>query len=339
MNQKTTRRAFLAGTAAVAAGSYFLTDTRMAQAANPITFRWATSADASEPLATIPVEAAKKIEERSDGRIKITVFPNEQIGTLAEVQEQASLGVPLILDSNPGFASEYGDAALGILQGPYLFSSYDEVEKFADSDLMTEWAASLEKNGLHSLAWNWYSGQRQMIGSRAFSKPADLKGVLVRISGNPIQKAVFESLGATPVQLSRSEIYSALSEGVVNASDGPIPQLLGDKLYEAVHDITLTGHVSMMAGILVSAEAFAKLDPDLQKIMTEEIRSAGEEYTKLQAKKIEDDRVALEKLGVKFHDADQDAFREVSRSFYAGKINAAWSEDLRKKIRDIVTSG
>jgi TRAP-type C4-dicarboxylate transport system substrate-binding protein len=125
----------------------------------------------------------------------------------------------------------------------------------------------------------------------------------------------------------------------VNASDGPIPQLLGDKLYEAVHDITLTGHVSMMAGILVSAEAFAKLDPDLQKIMTEEIRSAGEEYTKLQAKKIEDDRVALEKLGVKFHDADQDAFREVSRSFYAGKINAAWSEDLRKKIRDIVTSG
>ncbi|MDN5926325.1 MAG: TRAP transporter substrate-binding protein DctP [Hyphomicrobiales bacterium] len=339
MNHKTTRRTFLAGTAAVAAGSYFLTDSgNMALAASPVTFRWATSADASEPLATIPVHAAKKIEERSNGRIQITVFPNEQIGTLAEVQEQASLGVPLILDSNAGFASEYGDAAMGILQGPYLFSSYEEVEKFANSDLMTQWAASLEKNGLHSVAWNWYSGQRQMIGSRAFSKPADLKGVLVRISGNPIQKAVFESLGATPVQLSRSEIYSALSEGVVNASDGPVPQLLGDKLYEVAHDITLTGHVSMMAGILVSADAFGKLDPDLQKIMTEEIQSAGEEYTKLQAKKIDDDRVALEKLGIKFHDADQDAFRQISRSFYAGKINASWNEELRQKIRDIVTS-
>ena len=334
MNHNATRRTFLAGTAAAA--SYLLAGTPRGRAASTATFRWATSADASEPLATVPLQAAKKIAERSEGRIQITVFPNEQIGSLAEVQEQASLGVPLILDSNAGFASEYGDPAMGILQGPYLLSSREEAGKLLASDLMADWAASLEKNGLHSIAWNWYAGERHMIGSRAFGEPDDLKGVLVRISGNPIQKAVFESLGATPVQLSRSEIYSALSEGVVNASDGPIPQLLGDKLYEAVHDVTMTGHVTMMGGILVSAQAFSALEPELQTILTEEIQAAGEEYSTLQAKKIEADRVALEKEGVKFHEADRDAFREVSRSFYNGRINAAWSEELRDKIRDIV---
>lgn len=304
-----------------------------------VTFQWATAADGSEPLASVPQEVADAIEERTDGQVHIDVFPNEQLGSLPDIQEQASAGAPIIFDTNPGYASEYGDPAMGILQGPYLFDSYEDINTFLDSDLMSEWTAAMEDQGLHSLAWNWYAGQREMVGTAGYGSPDDLGGRLVRISGNPVQAAIFSSMGATPVELSRSEIYSALSEGVVDASDGPIPQLLGDKLYEVAGHITMTGHVDMIGGIVVGADAFAALDPEMQSIVSEEILKAGEHYTELQAEQGDQDRADLEEQGVTFHEADREAYREAASAFYDGSANPAWTQELREEVTQIVEAG
>ena len=298
----------------------------------PIVFQWGTSSDISEPFYVAAKAAADAIEERSEGRLHIDIYPNEQLGTLPEMHEQAAAGAPLILDTNPGFASEYGSAGMGILQGPYLFDSYDQISAFSDSDLMAEWADELSSGGLHSFAWNWYYGQRQLIGHESYASPKALEGKLVRVSGNAVQATLFRAMGATPVELGRSEIYSGLSQGVVQASDGPIPQLLGDSLFEVADQITLTSHVDMLTGILVGAKAFDALPPDLQEILTDEIKKAGAMFTDLQAESIKKDRKALEDLGVTFNEADKAAYKALSAIFYDGTANPAWTQELRDRV-------
>lgn len=308
-------------------------DQQPAAGEEEINIQWGHSSNESESLHIAATQVAENVAERTDGRVTIDVFANEQLGTLPELHERAAAGAALMLDTNPGFASEYGVPELGILQGPFLFDSPEDLLSFVDTPLMQEWEDGLEENGLHSLSWDWYYGQRHLIGSQPYPDPAALSGAQVRTSGNPVQTATFDALGAIPVELSRSETYSALSQGVVDATDGPFSQLLGDSLYEVADEVSVTGHVDMIQGILIGAEFFDSLPEDVQSIIEEEVAAAGERYTQLSLETGEEDRQELADNGVTINEVDREAFRDAADAFYGGDANPAWTAELRDEVR------
>ena len=91
----------------------------------------------------------------------------------------------------------------------------------------------------------------------------------------------FKTLGATPVTIAWAEVYTGLSQGVVEAAEAPLSTLLGSNLFEVKKKITLTGHFSAISGLVISDKVFKSLSPEWQTILVEEAIKAGNMMTEM----------------------------------------------------------
>lgn len=270
----------------------------------------------SEPINIVARDFAKRVNERSKGLLNVSVFPSSQLGTNNETYEQVRQGAPLIQVIDPGYMSSY-IADFGILNGPYLLNDPADFQKILDSD----WFAQLEKKasakGFHVLSFNYFFGKRHMLGDKPYPNAASLKGVTMRVQPNPLVVKTFEALGARGVALPWVEAYSALAQNVVNAVEAPLGSLVGAKLQEQRKVLTLTGHFTAFVGMAINEQVFNALDPELQKILTEESVAAGKRMTEMTIANDKKILAELEKEGITVvRDVDVSSYREATKKVY-----------------------
>ncbi len=281
------------------------------------------------------VNVAEAVAERSDGRLVIEVFPNGELGQNRDLIEQAVLGEALIVGMDPGYAADVGVSEMGILNGPFLFEDETEVIKLTESDLQESWEEQLRaESGLVSFSWNWYFGPRHIIGDEGYPTPDSLTDVNIRILPNPVWIETFEALPGTPVQLEFSEVYTGLSQGVVDAAEMPLSTYLASSLYEVADTVTLTSHFLQTSGYGIHESIWNSLDAELQTILEEEFHAAGERLTEVTVADQETLRGELEALGVTFVEADRDAYTEAVQPFYSAFPE--WPDDLYEQVRDAI---
>ena len=120
---------------------------------------------------------AQRVKEKTKGRVEIQVFPNSQIGSNQDTYEQARMGAPVICHIDPGYAAELGDPDIAIMNGPFLFDSWDQAKKILTSPLVGAMNENLLKNGkIRVLSWGYYFGQRHIISDKGYPHPAEIKG-------------------------------------------------------------------------------------------------------------------------------------------------------------------
>lgn len=277
-------------------------------------------------------ETAERIEQRSNGTIDITLFCCGQLGGDTDMVEQGLLGQDVLVGMDPGMASNQGGAPeFSILNGAFLFDTYDQMRSFLDTDLFESWTKKVrEESGLVSLAWNWYFGERHILSKEGYPDPSDLAGVLMRVPPSPTQIELFTALNASPVTMEFAEVYNGLDQGVVEAVEAPLSTLHGFSLYEVANVITLTGHIKATTGVLIPERLWEQLSPEQQTIMREEFQAGGERYAQETLTNDEKFRALLEEEGVTFVEADIDAYREASVGFY--DAFPQWPEGLRESI-------
>jgi TRAP-type C4-dicarboxylate transport system, periplasmic component len=288
----------------------------------------------TEPIHEAVERFAAAVNERSEGRLNISVFPSEQLGINREVYEQVRQGAPIIQVADPGFMSDYVPD-FGVMNGPYLLDEPAEFQKILDSD----WYANLETRsaeaGFRPLSFNYFFGNRHMLGNKPFKSPSDLSGVTMRIAPNPIWVETFAALGARGTPLPWTEVYSALSQNVVEAVEAPLGSLVGSKLQEQRKTLSLTGHFTAFLGLVMSETIFQSLDADLQKILLEESAKAGTHMTETT---LSNDKKLLEQLKAEgvtvVEDIDTAAFREATAKVY--DAFPAWTPGVYSQIRAIL---
>lgn len=272
----------------------------------------------TEPTHIVAEQVAERVEERTGGQVRINVFPASQLGGNADVIEQAYLGAPVVANVEPGFVStEYGVPDFAMLGGPYFLRSADQVDSLVSTDAFRMFQEELRKNGLVILAFNWYFGERHIIGDRAYSDPADLEGVKVRVAPSPVWIDTFDALEATGVTLEWAEVYGGLQQGVVDAAEAPLSTLYASRLYEVADTITLTGHFKAVLGWVMGVEYFDSLPEDVQAILLEEFQRGGVEMTAITLAQEQEYQGRLEDEGVEFFDADIEAYAAKTQSFYS----------------------
>lgn len=299
-----------------------------------VSLRVAHALAPTEPINAAVEAFAKAVNERSGGRLAISVFPSEQLGINREIYEQVRQGAPIIQVADPGFMSDYVPD-FGVMNGPYLLDEPAQFQKILDSD----WYAALETRsaeaGFRPLSFNYFFGNRHMLGNEPFKSPSDLSGVTMRISPNPIWVETFAALGARGTPLPWTEVYSALSQNVVEAVEAPLGSLVGSKLQEQRKTLSLTGHFTAFLGLVMSESIFKSLDPDLQQILIEESEKAGALMTETT---LSNDTRLLEQLrseGVTVvEDVDTPAFREATAKVY--DAFPAWTPGVYTQIRTIL---
>jgi TRAP-type transport system periplasmic protein len=238
---------------------------------------------------------AENVEKRTNGAIKILVFPNNQLGSPPELLEQQVLGVIDMSMPTHGTLDKYSKK-FAVVMLPFLFRDLQHAHKVIDGPFM-EWAApDLEKQGLVFLS-NWEWGFRNTTNSvRPINSPDDIKGLKIRTPPEIQVQATFEVLGGNVTKIPFPELFMALKQGVVDAQENPISVIYHNKYYEVQNHLALTNHCYSGLVHIMSKKIFDSLTPEQQKIIKEESKKAGDW---MRAQLIEQDAQFIKELEAK----------------------------------------
>lgn len=283
----------------------------------------------TDPVQEAFLDLADMVKERSNGSIEIQVYANSELGSNKDNVEQIVQGAAMIAVGDTGFLADYVPD-VGIMNGPFLYGTADDLVKLADSDWYKEMEAALSEQGIKLLAMDWYFGERHIISKEPINSPEDMKGLKIRVPSNTMWTATMESLGAAPTTIQWSEVYSALDQGVVDAAEAPLATIYTSKLQEAAKCIATTGHFTGMIGLQMSQQVWESMSENQQNILMECIEEQGRIYSEGVVASEQEWREKLEAEGVVFTDVDRAPFKEACASVYTKFPE--WTDGLYDRI-------
>jgi len=308
--------------------------------AQVIQMKFAHYAEETHPGHLAAKQFAAKVEERTKGQVKITIYPANVLGSPPEQCEQVRLGAIDMTLPTQGALDKYVKA-FSVVMLPFVYDDYDHVYRTLDGPSMDWFSPLAEKEGFIVLS-NWEWGFRNLTNNkRPINKPEDVKGLKIRTPPEIQLQAAMEALGGVVTKIAFPEVYMALAQNVVDGEENPIAVIYHNKFYEVQKHLALTRHVYNNMVHVVSAKSWAKLTAEQQKIFREESKSAGAYMRKAIVAEETDQIAKMEKAGMKvtrpnlapFRAAMAPAYERIGK--YAGEDNVKkfmkYVDDARKK--------
>jgi TRAP-type transport system periplasmic protein len=330
------RRSFLKTGIGAAAGMAFGAP-YIARGAAPLTLRWAHFAQEDHPAHIAAKAFAARVEARTNGDIKINIFPNNVLGGPPEQAQGIKLGTIDMGLPTQGQLDKYDTAFAAVLL-PFVFDSPAHVYRVLDGPGM-QWLAPLAEKQGFILLHNWEYGFRNVTNSvRPINVPDDVKGLKIRTPPELQIQASMEALGAIVQAIAFPELYLALAQKVVDGEENPIPVIYFNKYYEVQKHLALTRHVYNNMIHTIGVTTWKKLTPTQQGIFREESATAGNLMRKLIGDAEVDQIKKLETAGMLVTRPDLAPFRAKMDPAYK-RIAAYAGEANVKKFRDMVEQG
>ncbi|RXI25475.1 DctP family TRAP transporter solute-binding subunit [Aliarcobacter skirrowii] len=231
----------------------------------------------------------KRIEELTNGRIDVQVFPNSQLyGDGEEMKALVMNNVQVIMPSLSKFTSIAPQMQLFDL--PFIFRDKAHLYAVMDGEVGAKLKSFIDAKK-QMLAFDyWDAGFKHFSSSKQpIVNPEDAKGLKFRIQSSKVLEAQFKAVGLNPQILPFSEVYSALQQGVVDATENPLSNLYTKKFHEVQSSVTLSSHGYLGYLVVMNQQFFNKLPKDLQ----EHVKTAMKEATELERREtaIEDAKI------------------------------------------------
>jgi TRAP-type C4-dicarboxylate transport system substrate-binding protein len=274
-------------------------------------------------------ECAKVIEEKTNGGIVSTVYPNSELGDTDDLVEQAAQGMNVMVPTDPLRLADY-IPDFAILMMPYLFTDMSALDKYIQTPSYKAWEEEFLKHDIKVLASNWYGGARHFVLNKVIDTPADLRGIKVRTMKTPITAAAINAMGAVATPMSQSEIYMAVEQKAIDGTENQDTSTYANRFYEILKVINKTGHFTLIGVCVVGTPFFNSLPSDYQKIMVDTFVKVGTDYQDIGL--VEEARCEkeMEKLGVTIHQVNTAPFIEATLPIYK-EFNF---EELRARLMD-----
>lgn len=316
---KFNRRSFLKGSTLAVAGTVFGASYVGKALAAEHVLKYSNNLPTSHPM-NIQVDAAvKRIQEQTDGAVKIQVYPNSALGGDTQVLGQLRAG-GVQLQNISGLILSTLVPEAGINGIGFAFPDYDVVWKAMDGDLGKYIRDAIATRGLYAMPKIWDNGYREITTStHPIKKPGDLKGVKMRVPISPLWTSLFKDLHASPTGINFSEVYTALQTGVVDGQENPLAIIETAKLYEVQKYCSMTNHMWDGFWVLANQAAWQALPEKYQEIIQKNLDQAGMEERAAVLKLNNSLEDKLESEGLKFNSTNPDEFRNALREagFYS----------------------
>jgi tripartite ATP-independent transporter DctP family solute receptor len=259
-------------------------------------------------------EFAKRANAKLAGKATIVVYGSSQLGGDKEMLQKLKLGTLDFALPSTVMSSEAD--LFGLFEMPYLVKDRGHMAKIEKAIFWSKLEPAAEAKGLKMLAV-WENGYRHITNSKhPIVKPEDLKGIKLRIPEGKWRLRMFQAYGSNPSPMKLSEVFTALSTGVMDGQENPLTQIWSQKFQEVQKYLSLTGHVYTPAFVAVGAKRWATLPADVRKII-EDTAKETQAFVYERAKKDDDELVAkFTAAGVKVNQADKDAFIAASKGIY-----------------------
>ncbi len=210
-------------------------------------------------------------ERKTEGRVRIELYPNSQLYKDKEELEALQLGAVEMLAPS---LSKFGPLGLTEFEAfdiPYVFKSYAELAAVTEGPIGAELLARLESKGIKGLAY-WNNGFKILSANRPLVAPDDVLGLKMRIQSSRVIEEQMAAIGALPQVLAFSEAYQALSSGVVDGTENPPANMLTQKMYEVQSYATLTFHGFLGYAVIANKRFWDGLPADVRAALEEAIR-------------------------------------------------------------------
>lgn len=299
-----------------------------------MTMKFAHFADEGHPGHLAAKQFAEAVEKRTNGQIKIQIFPNNVLGSPPEQAEQVKMGATDMGLPTQGQFDKW-IKALGVVMLPFAYDDYDHVHRTLDGPCFDWFKGLAEKEGFILLS-NWEYGFRNLTnGKKPINSPEDVKGLKIRVPPEMQMMAAFQAMGAVTAVIAFPELYMALAQGVADGQENPVSVIYFMKFYEVQKHLALTRHIYNNMIHTVSAKTWAKLTPEQQAIFQEESKKAGA-YMRQQVMSQEDDLVKkMQAAGTQVTRPDLNLFRAAMKPAY-DKIAAYAGQENVKKFMEYV---
>lgn len=283
-------------------------------AENPLVLTLAHGLSETHTVHIAMTQFAEEVNEKTDGRVQVKIFPNGQLGSENENLEQLQAGVIAMTKvSAPGLAT-YNEAynAFGL---PYIFNDTEDFYHVMDSQQMQDFFLSTGDDGFVTLTY-YTSGARSFYTKdKAIRTPADLKGLKIRVQDMKSQTDMMNYLGGIPVAMSYGDVYTSLQTGIIDGTENNETALTTGKHGEICKVYSKDEHAMIPDVMVMSAKVWKTISPEDQQIILEAAQESTDSHKVLWEEAINDAvEEAKNEMGVEFvEDVDKDAFREATQ--------------------------
>jgi len=246
---------------------------------------------------------------RTDGKVRVTVYANEQIGKEAEVIRSIMAGI-VDMTITAGTLQNWTEVA-AFTDMPFLLRDTDHLLALANSDIGKYLKQTiLEQTGLKVICY-FQRGPRHLTSNRPIKKPEDLRGLIVRVPNVPSYVVAWQALGAKPTPMAFSEVFTSLQQGTVHAQENPLAMISSAKFSEVQDYINLTEHVISWGYVVIGNEQFQSMPKPYQEIFLDAAKDMQEYEHQLFLEREELLKKELVEEGMQFIDVDLNAFQEI----------------------------
>src|SRR6201990_1908707 len=231
---------------------------------------------AGYPTVAATESLGKKLEAATNGRLSVQMFASAQLGGEKETIEQTQIGAIQMLRVSAGALGPIVDD-INVVNMPFLFKNTAHARKMMDGQVGQDLLDRITANanaGLVALCW-MDAGARSIYDTKKPVKTIDdLKGLKVRVIGNPIFIDMMNALGGNGVAMGYDQVFGALQTGVIDGAENNPPSYVFSNHYTAAKYYSLTEHLIIPEMLAFSKRSWTALSADDQNLIKKFAREA-----------------------------------------------------------------
>lgn len=305
------------------------------------TWRMATKMPPDGPEGRVFQHFADKVAQYTDGKLKVTVFPNEQLGKEAAVLEQLKLGTVHLYAEGSTFMEKW-EPNIKWSSAAFMFKDRDHWVRFMDSPLVKNWFESAQKKSGVSILGS-HTGilrgpYRVILTKEPLKSVQDLSRVKVRMHNSKISVEQWSHMGAEVRVLGWAETYESIGRGVVNAVISPVALVESMKFYEVAPHITRIDEYWQSVALMMNQRAFDRLPKDQQQALVRAHKDAADFSVKLMNEVVGQSLSRMKTRGATFSQPDLGPWVARMQTYYdklekSGGLPKGFLETVEKTRR------
>lgn len=274
------------------------------------------------------------VEERTNGAVQIEIYPSSQIGDERELIEGMMLGtVDGYLGSNATMTAWLSDFM--VFDIPFVFDSYDHAFKCYDGEIGDLLKKECEDVGVHVLTFSDAGFSNFITNDKAIAVPDDAKGMNIRVMESPGLMAYMNAIGANPVPMGMSEVFTSLQNGTLDGGTWPIVVTYNNQYYTVIDYLTHIDAVATSIQTSISKSVWDTLPAEYQTIISEASVEAVNHQRQLLLEKTDLLLKDIKESGVTIVDADRAVWKD---AVYQPCLDAMVPKYVPQELVDMINA-
>ncbi len=292
---------------------------------------------AGYPTVAAVENMGKKLEKATDGRLSVAMYPSMQLGGEKEAVEQAQIGAIALARVSVGALGPVVDD-LNVFNLPYVFRNTTHMQHVIDGPIGQELLDKVTNSGKGLVGLCWMdAGARNFYNTKKPIKTmADLKGMKVRVMGNPMFVDMANAMGGNGVAMGYDQVFSALQTGVVDGAENNPPSFVFDNHYQVAKFYTVDEHLIVPEMLVLSKKSWDAMSKEDQEQLMKFAKEAQLDERKLwevYEQQAMDKAKAAGIQIIQVSDADKKAFQDAVKPVW-DKYGPKYAATV-KRIQDV----